>query len=194
MIVYEVTKKIDQQGLGTNGWDCGPICLQNVESYLINVNLKNTDVDNYLDLNNQYASKDWIHAIRKKHIIISMGNTYVQQEIVFEISQDKNMCDTSHHLLANTSYEMLNQITTRNSGVNTEGTDLGKSTREDSNYNAMWWIATLNVRSLGNQKIKVNDNKFHNLPEYLHFFKSNNFKIIAIQETRVLGKCEQKRE
>ena len=40
--------------------------------------------------------------------------------------------------------------------------------------------------------MKVKDNCFHNLPEYLHFFKNNKFNIIAIQETRVLGKCEQK--
>ena len=66
VIVYEVNKNIDQQGLGTNGWDCGPICLQNVESYLTNVNLQNSNVDNYLDLNNQYANKEWMYAIRKR--------------------------------------------------------------------------------------------------------------------------------
>ena len=48
------------------------------------------------------------------------------------------------------------------------------------------------MRSLGNRKIKVNDNKFYNLPEYWKFFRQNNFQIIAIQERRVLGKCQQK--
>ena len=70
--IKEVTKSIDQQGLGCNSWDCGPISLQNVENYLSNNNLQNCYVDNYLSVNNHYNNKEWVYSVRRKHIIISM--------------------------------------------------------------------------------------------------------------------------
>ena len=175
VIVYEVTKIIDQQGLGINGWDCGPISLHNVENYLINIDIQNIDIDQYLIINHQFQNNDWIKGVRKTHITISMGDDYVGQEILFENPIEGG---------GNESQSGMNQsLLTSNMGSNTELVNSSANT---------WWLATLNVRSLGNRKLKVSDNMFHNLPEYLYFFKKNNFKIIAIQETRVLGKCEQK--
>ena len=99
--ISEVTKQTDQQGLGSNGWDCGPISIQNVEDYLINHSMNNIDVDNYFLSDNHFINRNRILDIRKRHIIISMGGVYSGQEIVFEMSQgsqDENASNsTSNH-------------------------------------------------------------------------------------------------
>ena len=182
--ISEVTKSIDQQGLGFNSWDCGPIALQNVENYLSNYNLQNCYVDNYLYINNHHNSKEWVLSVRKKHIIISMGDSYNNQEIIFENSQE--VCNVNPE---NAQSSENSNLVTIDNHITLPGANFSNVIRS---YHNEWWLATLNVRSLGNRKIKVNDNKFYNLPEYWNFFRQNNFYIIAIQETRVLGKCEQK--
>ena len=115
-----------------------------------------------------------------------MGDSYGNQEITFEKSQD----------VYNANPENVLRSENSNPDILYNSTDLLSAAISNIarhiNFHNEWWLATLNVRSLGNRKIKVYDNKFYNSPEYWNCFRQNNFHIIAIQETRVLGKCEQK--
>ena len=70
VVINQITKSLNQQGLGENGWDCGPIAVQNVEDYLINFNIMNENFNYYTIVDViSYNNNHIIHSIRKKHII-----------------------------------------------------------------------------------------------------------------------------
>ena len=97
VVINQITKPIDQQGLGYNGWDCGPIAIQNVEDYLTHSDESNNNFNNYTIANHEsHRDVDLILAIRKKHIIIALGDNYDGQDIVFEKVSDNNYPNPSN--------------------------------------------------------------------------------------------------
>ncbi len=69
--ITEVDKTLDQQGLGSNAWDCGPIIISNILDYIKNVNIKNTHFKEY--------SIKAISDINHEQQLIDLRNAHVKQ-------------------------------------------------------------------------------------------------------------------
>ena len=187
VVINQITKSLDQQGLGENGWDCGPIALQNVEDYLINFNILNENFNYYTIVDViSYNNNHMIHTIRKKHIIIALKDDYTGQDIIFETNTIVNNKKGEKNELPNINSSNNNQV---NETKEMEYGEL-KSLKEIEGINKKgdnWLFGTLNVRTLGVDIQNAEDANLGRLPIFANYFLANNIKIIAMQETRIPG-------